>query len=369
MSESFAFNPTRLTLARKRRGLTKIKLAEAVDVEVRSVSAWEHGEYVPEVERLGRISSALRFPIEFFSGPDLIEPLPDGVSFRSFTRMTAAQRDMALGAGAIAFSLSDWIESQFELPSIDLPDLARDLGPEGVADSLRQCWGLGELPIKNLIHLLESRGVRVFSLAIDAAEVDAFSTWHSNKPYIFLNTNKSAEHSRFDAAHELGHLIMHRHGSPQGQIAEHEANAFASAFLMPRRSVLAHISNVPAIPQLVQAKKYWGVSVAALAYRLFSLRLVTEWQYRSLFVEIARKGYRKNEPDEMPREMSQVLAKVFNVLRQDGVKKSEIYSSLSVLGEEINSLVFGLALTGLDGGGVPRSDKRGDLSLVPTNKK
>jgi hypothetical protein len=39
---------------------------------------------------------------------------------------------------------------------------------------VRQAWGLGELPIKNMVHLLESKGVRVYSLAIDAVEVDAF---------------------------------------------------------------------------------------------------------------------------------------------------------------------------------------------------
>jgi hypothetical protein len=55
----------------------------------------------------------------------------------------------------------------------------------------------------------------VFSLALDAAEVDAFSMWRQSTPYVFLNTKKSAEHGRFDAAHELGHLVLHRHGSPR----------------------------------------------------------------------------------------------------------------------------------------------------------
>jgi len=69
---------------------------------------------------------------------------------------------------------------------------------------LRRLWGLGELPIKNIIHLLEAKGIRVFSLSIDSAQVDAFSMWHVNRPFVFLNTKKSCEHSRFDVAHKLG---------------------------------------------------------------------------------------------------------------------------------------------------------------------
>src|SRR5439155_17007878 len=120
-----------------------------------------------------------------------------------------------------------------------LPDLSKEGTPESAAISLRGMWGLGELAVKNIVHLLESRGVRIFSLAIDAREVDAFSMWRGTTPFIFLNTQKSSEHSRYDAAHELGHLVLHRHGEPQGQDAERQANEFASAFLMPLASVLA----------------------------------------------------------------------------------------------------------------------------------
>jgi len=64
---------------------------------------WQRScEYAPDRERLAQLAEKLRFPIQFFFGDDLGEISPDIVSFRSMSKMTAGQRDTALGAGAIA---------------------------------------------------------------------------------------------------------------------------------------------------------------------------------------------------------------------------------------------------------------------------
>lgn len=347
MTTTPEFNPKRLTLARERRGLTKTKLAKAIGVDVRSVTAYETDAFRPDRERLAQLAQTLRFPIPFFFGDDLDQIAPDIVSFRSMSKMTAGQRDSALGAGAIALLLDEWLAERFDLPVAALPDLSQESSPEAAADTMRSMWGLGELPVKNMIHLLEAKGIRVFSLSIDTAQLDAFSMWHADTPFVFLNTMKSCEHSRFDAAHELGHLVLHRHAGSKGQEAEREANAFASAFLMPRASVLANAPHMATVDQLIKCKAFWTVSVAALSYRLHDVRLVSDWHYRNLCIEIAQRGYRKQEPREAPRETSQMLAKVFAALREDGTTKADIAAALSVHVEEIDQLVFGLALTSM----------------------
>lgn len=347
MTELLEFNPKRLTLARRRRGITKTKLAEMLGVEVRSITGYESDEYKPDRDRLTQLAEQLHFPVQFFFGDNVDEISPDIVSFRSMSKMTAGQRDTALGSGAIALLLHQWISSRFEMPRAELPDLSQEASPEAAADTLRRVWGLGELPIKNMIHLLEARGIRVFSLSIDTAHVDAFSMWHAETPFVFLNTKKSCEHSRFDAAHELGHLVLHRHAGARGQEVEREANAFASAFLMPRASVLANAPFTPTVDQLVRLKVYWTTSVAALTYRLHDVALVSDWHYRNLCIEIAKRGYRKREPNEAPRETSQILSKIFTALREEGITKIDIASALNVYVEELDQLVFGLALTGL----------------------
>jgi Zn-dependent peptidase ImmA (M78 family)/transcriptional regulator with XRE-family HTH domain len=369
------FSPVRLTLARKRRGMKKRELAERIGMTEKSVSNYEAGSQEPEATTLSKLSEALRFPEAFFFGDEPEVPTPDVASFRSLSKMTASQRDSALGAGAVALLLNDWIDSHFQLPRPDVPDLGREGGaaqggsgdraskepenypsrayaqdPEAAADMLRAHWGIGEQPIKNMIALLESKGVRVYSLAIDAREVDAFSMWKGGQPYIFLNTYKSAEHCRFDAAHELGHLVLHQHAQPQGPDLEREANAFASAFLMPKASVLALAPKAATLPGLIRHKKHWLVSVAALNYRMHALGLTTDWTYRTLCIQIAQAGYRSKEPESINHEKSVVLEKVFMALRDEGMSKSDVARQLAIPPEEINELTFGLMLNALKGG-------------------
>ena len=251
------FTPSRLTFARKRRGLTKTDLAKAVGVTQQAISDFENNRYIPADETLLKLSITLDFPLAFFSQQEeLMCPSTHTASFRALTKMTASKRDAALHAGGLAFLLNEWIEKHFNLPSTDLIDL-RDETPESAAIALRQHWMIGERPIKNMIHLLESKGIRVYSLEEDTLDVDAFSCWQNGIPFIFLNTMKSSERSRFDAAHELGHLVLHRHGSPLG--LEKDANKFASAFLMPEGSVRAACPPMPTLSQLIKLKHQWIV--------------------------------------------------------------------------------------------------------------
>jgi hypothetical protein len=100
---------------------------------------------------------------------------------------------------------------------------------------------------------------------------------------------------------------------------------------------------------LVKLKKIWGVSVAALAFRLQRLGVLTEWQYRDLAIQINKRGYRKHEPESMPRETSQILAKAFASLRSEGVSKSNIATELRVDEKDIDEMVFGLILNSVGG--------------------
>lgn len=364
------FNPARLTLARRRRKFTKKALAEALRVDQKTVIRYESGEVEPPLAVVEQLVEVLAFPNQFFSGVDVDEPMADAVSFRALRAMPARDRDAAIAAGAIAYMVADWIDARFELPPAAIPD-ANDASndPEAASRALRERWGLGERPVRNMVHLLEAKGVRVFSLRDEARAVDAFSTWRGSVPYVFLSSAKTAERSRFDSAHELGHLVMHRHGGPQGgRVVEDQANLFASAFLMPRSDLLARLPRVYRLDEIVQAKTRWGVSVAALNYRLHQLGVLSEWQYRMFCIQINER-FRQSEPYTMAREVSQVWEKVFTALRGEGIGKHTISRDLGVPVSEIENLVFLLTrMQGIDGAGSGASAPRGKLSLVITSE-
>jgi Zn-dependent peptidase ImmA (M78 family) len=299
----------------------------------------------------------LTFPVEFFSGADLAEPAALATSFRALSRLTAQHRDQATGSATLALALAGWIEARFKLPSPDVPRYP-DINPELAADAVREVWGLGERPIGNMVHLLEAHGVRVFSLIDECHDVDAFSFWRGETPYVFLNTAKSAERGRMDSAHELGHLVLHRgHALPSGRLEEQEANAFGAAFLMPRRSVLAHAPRGGHLDDLIRAKRYWNVAAANLAYRMHKVGLLTDWQYRTIFVNLSSQGYRNAEPNGIHRETSQMLGKVFESLRSEGMQQSDVARELQITVQDLTKIIFGLVLTPVagtataDGGG------------------
>ena len=358
------FNPAQLTLARTRRGLSKSALATATGISSRSIQAYERGAQQPSPATASLLAETLRFPPEFFfaqSAPDIAE---GSASFRSLSRMTASQRYMALGAGRLALLFAEWIEHRFSLPKPDVPMLDTGEDPETAAESVRRQWGLGEQPVGNTVHLLEAHGVRVFSLAEQCREVDAFSLWSHGRPFAFLNTMKSAERSRMDAAHELGHLVMHAaEGTPQGKEQEGQAKAFASAFLMPRASVLAYAPTFPSLGHIVQLKRVWGVATSALVYRLHTLGLISDWHYRSLNIQLSERGYRTAEPHSLERETSQVLTKVLSHLRDRGESLTSIAQELMVHPEDLSQLVFGLTMLPVDGHGDRTTSTRSTASL------
>jgi Zn-dependent peptidase ImmA (M78 family)/transcriptional regulator with XRE-family HTH domain len=356
--------PSRLMLARQRRGLTRVALSRASSVSERSLQGYENGTQQPGREIVNKLADTLRFPPSFFSGSDVEEIPTEAISFRALSKVTATQRDAARGAGRIALMLSEWINERFSLPTPDVPHLP-SLAPDAAAEVVRARWGLGEGPVGNMIHLLEAHGVRVFSLVNECRSVDAFSFMWNETPVVVLNTGKSGERGRFDAAHELGHLILHsEHRVPHGVEAEQQANAFAASFLMPRAAILGQQLHNATLDRVLVAKKYWRIAAMAMTHRLHELDLLTEWGYRNTCVNLSRRGYRSTEPGGIPRETSQLLDKVVRTMRSEGTTPAHIAADLKITVSELNTHMFGLVPTALAGGASKSPPMESRLRLV-----
>jgi len=344
------FTPSRLRLARLRAGLSLVKLASLVDLSNRSLSGYENGDTVPSRDALEKLAAALGVEAAFFEQDEVDLVDVDSVSFRKLTKTTARVRDAALAGATISLELADWINENFVLPRPDVPTFDKH-DPETAADLLRSAWKLGSGPISSLFHTLEAHGVRIFAITEDVREIDAFSFWRDEVPYIFLSTSKSAERQRFDLAHELGHLVLHGDiaASPQGREREQEANIFASGLLMPADGVLPQKLRNASVERILTARTYWRVSAMALAHRLHALQLLTDWNYRSVCIELAKRGFRTGEPGSvLVAETSQVLRKVFFGGTGANVT-AEALAELKVSRSELLSHLRGLIPVALDG--------------------
>src|SRR5205085_3002223 len=109
----------------------------------------------------------------------------------------------------------------------------------------------------------------------------------------------SASRQRFDAAHELAHLVLHRGVDPKRlnsaadyKIMEDQAHYFASALLMPAESFASDL-YAPTLDGMLSLKQTWKVSVAAMIKRCEALGIIDDEGARRLWINYNRRGWRR----------------------------------------------------------------------------
>lgn len=136
MTEKHSFNHKRLVLARKRRKMTAIQVAEAS-----GLSRIETGRNEPPADTVEALAKATRYPIGFFYAPETCELPAEAVSFRSLKRTSVREREAARAAGEIGVDVGRWLFDEF-----NLPDMGYEPDPAAAARALRQVRG-GQLRV------------------------------------------------------------------------------------------------------------------------------------------------------------------------------------------------------------------------------
>ena len=324
MSED-SFAPSRLTVARRRRGWTKKALGEKANISGPAISGFETGTRSPSPETLRRIAGELGFPIEFFYAEPLYLDSTGLESFRALRSMSAAVRSRVEGTkDIVSHVISPYLHSKFRLPEPQIPDFGdTPVNPSIAAEEVRHVWKLGQQPLSNLVHVLESNGVHIYWISDPTLAMDAFSFWRDGRPYIIANANRPGERQRMSMAHEGGHLAL-RHDIVAGwREIEDEAFEFASSLLLPEAQFRESFWSARETGELFFAafalKQEWRVSVAAIIYRCKSLGLIGEDEYSNAFRELSVQGWRRTEPRPLPAEESLLHEKVFEKLGEDGI--------------------------------------------------
>lgn len=311
------FSRQQLTLARELRGLSKADLATRIGKTPSAVSQFEAGAIRPDSSTVARLAFALGVPTSFFAARPRVQPLTlEGCHFRSLRSAPQRVRRQMLASGTLFAQLLELVEEYVEFPQPGVPDGAPPSASndgesetiEARADDVRRRWGLGRGPIPNLVQLLEGKGIVVSWIPEACESVDAFSTWCGSRPLVFLS-KRAPSRTRFDASHELGHLVMHADVEPGSRLHEKQAHRFAGAFLVPREPFLAECPRRLDWDHLYELKRRWGISVQALVRRAYDLGVFSEPTYRRAFMQLSSRGERVNERDETEYERTSLLAK------------------------------------------------------------
>ena len=319
--------------------MSRAALAATLDVTAATLQRFETGG--APAGRSEQFADVLGFQPSFFTRPALAALDGEQARFRAARRATDRQRIAARAIGAIGVELYGWLTDRFDLPGVNLPDLDGE-EPRRAAGAVRSLWGRANDALPNLIQLAEANGVRVLSLPLDTQTVDAFSLWLDDRPYVFLADAKSVERTRFDLAHELGHLVLHSRGHA-GPDAEVEADQFAAALLMPLETLLPRAGRDPATPVILRLKKTYGVSAMALARTLHEAGRLSDAAYRQHCIQLAQRGYRHGEPDGMPRQQSRVFAVTLGTPSGRSGTAAAALADLGLTSIELHGLTFGQA--------------------------
>lgn len=332
--------PARLKEARFAARLTQTELAEKAGVKRQSVSYYEMGEKVPEPETMVALAKALGQPISFFTRPDREVFGPLSANFFRKVGPDTKRRYAACEVYARwMVETASLFASVVTFPPVALPNFEPRGGAntyeeeeiEAHATSVRESFGLGVGPISNVVRLLETKGVLVTRIAVPDEKIEAFSFWSGPRPFVFLASDKSsAARSRYDAAHELGHLVLHKWvtaeeiaDKPRLEQIEREADRFAAAFLLPAQSFPNEV-YVPRAAAFVELKRRWKVSIQAMIYRCKDLGIFDEHQVTKLYKQISYNKWKTNEPldKDLPLEQPILLNKIATLAIESGKRNA-----------------------------------------------
>lgn len=369
---------------REARMMTAKRLSVESGVSQSTISKVERGGAALTEEVADKLAKALSTTPEVLMGRAC--HVGTTVFFRSMSAATKSARSAQNARSEMVDAIVAELDAILDFPSFDVPtigagsvDEISGADIERAASDLRAAWGLGDGPVTNLVASAEAHGVVVCMFPFGVETLDALSRMGStSRPVAMVNTELgNAFRWRFDVAHELGHMVLHR-GIPGieslpsdvRKVVESQGHRFAGALLLPEgpfRDSLVGLS----LEDFKMAKPTWGVSIQAMVRRAYDLGLLDESQYTSRQVAISRKRWRKSEPydgDRMP-EAPTLLRTCVSLAVREGLLDVRALMARCGVPEDVFEDVVGVPRNFVASGGFGAASKvevraKGDLRFV-----
>lgn len=267
---------------RKDRDLTQEQLADTAGLSRSAYRNLEKERAAPRTDTLKALACALEVPLKELLAP--IQPL-QSVRFRSLKRLKS--RDQVLA------DVTRWLRDFADLEDLTgeqyehgLKPLWRQIarkrrrGISAIAAFAREYFRLSDHePVYNICGLLESQGVKVYSVQVaNDAFMGLSVAEEDGGPAVIVNTwdRLPVETWIFSAAHELGHLLLHLSAydvdqEQEDEVQEQEADQFASHFLIPEDVFYKEweeTAGLHLIDRVLKVKRVFRVSWRTVLYRV-----------------------------------------------------------------------------------------------------
>lgn len=342
--------PERIREAREARGLQLEAFAELLGVTKQAVAQYESGLSTPGGEVIGKIIAHTAQPPSFFV--TLRQRAASGISpfWRGLKRMEQHHRKRIARRLEWSHDITAYLEGFIELPPVSLPainfnscsDDAEQI--ELAADKVRDHWGLGRGPLRDLSAIMELHGFILVRESVSCEDMDAVSCWQNGRPYILFSADiLSGPRSAFNLAHELAHVVLHSSVEVTAdniKRLEKQANRFASAFLLPQESFSREVLGT-SLNHFLFLKEKWGVAISAMAYRCKDLNILSDNQFSYLMRQMNALKIKVREPldEKFQMRTPSILGESVKMLIDQGVQtKALIEDALALNLTDIESL-------------------------------
>lgn len=333
------FRPERLNQVLDARGMSQVQLATLADVSAGSISKWRNGLQEPTADALDKLARAVNVKPGWFLRP--------ATGFDTGIKLFRSNASALKSARAYMSVRHDWskeLAAEFgefvEYPEVNFPaneyKNPNEISNEDIEVAAAECrkvWKLGLGPVPDVVLAIENAGGIVVREATDMPRIEGVSSWCSvnDRPFVYLNADKAnGFRSRFDAAHELGHVILHRNipedvARANYKLMEDQAHYFAGAFLLPGETFAADVSGVPSLDTLLALKLRWKTSAGAMIKRLSVLEILNEQAELNLWKRRSARFGNKAEPydDELAPEQPRLLKRAVTLLVEEGISPRE----------------------------------------------
>jgi len=350
-----------VTLARAFAGITQKELASLMGRSQPFVARLEKSDFDVD-EYVGQLVDAFRqrgvtFPPSFFRHTKYLAP-ESAVTFRKRSSCPAAVRDRAeFYAHVVPTLVAPLVERFVKYPVCDLPPMPVDWNSAvrdpraigaGAARALRAYWGLGWGPISDVMRLVESRGIRLFFVRERSQHLDGFAFWSNDIPFILLNSlQDDPARMRFDLAHELGHLVMHRELELDQRSRGHSldliesmAHGFAAEFLAPWEVLKNEVPSIVNLDKLGRLRSRWRISMQAIVKQMHANGALSDAAYTNAFRRFSSLGYRRGpEPVWIMPDTSVIHKKFLETLASRGLYVANLAEEVGLSERLLSDLI------------------------------